>query len=167
MPGGSRHQASLQRQGRYLLLLLEERLLELLPERLPPLAALARLLLLPELLLRPLEALPLPLLLLRDEPDLEDEELRDAIACSLGRWKRPRLLWLRPGSSIQAVTARDLSVSPVAARRNRPAPGDSPVDDGADPPASIARLASSAGAIKCGTVSTAPLFVVGEFPCGV
>lgn len=71
-----------------MLLLLEERLLlpELLPERLPPLAALARLLLLPELLLRPLEALPLPLLpLLRDEPDLEDEELRDAIACSLGR----------------------------------------------------------------------------------
>jgi hypothetical protein len=105
MPGARADQASLRSAGtavparpgarrgdRHLLLLLEERLpLELLPERLPPLAALARLLLLPELLLRPLEALPLPLLLLRDEPDLEDEELRDAIACSLGRWKMPPL----------------------------------------------------------------------------
>jgi hypothetical protein len=73
-----------------LLLLLLERLLLplLLPERLP--LALARPpdpLLLLLLLLRPLEALPLPLLLLallpRDEDDLEEEEeLRDAIACS-------------------------------------------------------------------------------------
>ena len=74
----------------------EERLLLelLLPERLLPLA-----------LARPLEerlcALALPpllaawarLILPDDEPDLEEEEeLRDAIACSLGRFTNGRLL---------------------------------------------------------------------------
>lgn len=76
------------RGGTHLLLLREERLLlvRLLLERLPPLAlarSLRPLLLLRELL-RPLDAVPR--LLLRDVPDLEDEEeLRDAIACSFDR----------------------------------------------------------------------------------
>jgi hypothetical protein len=76
----------------YLLLLREDRLLELelrLPDRLLPLA-LARslrplLLLLLLRLLRPLDAVP-RLLLLREEDDPgleEEEELRDAMACSL------------------------------------------------------------------------------------
>jgi hypothetical protein len=74
-----------------LLLLLEERLLELRPPEddllLLPLALGLLLLELERLLLlRPLEAEPRPLLLeLREEPDFEEEdELRDAIACSFG-----------------------------------------------------------------------------------
>jgi len=79
-----------------LLLLREERLLEperllLEPERLLPLA-LARSLLLRLELLRlelppPLDALPRLLLPREDEPDFEEEEeLRDAMDCSLSRW---------------------------------------------------------------------------------
>ncbi|HET8746282.1 MAG TPA: hypothetical protein VFM98_11805 [Ramlibacter sp.] len=73
-----------------MLLLLRERLLELELRLLPlALGLLVRLELLRPVLLRPLEAVPRPeLLLLRDddEPDLEEEEeLRDAIACSFGR----------------------------------------------------------------------------------
>lgn len=90
--------------GRHLLLLREDLLPELELE-LPPLAlGLLRLEL--ELLLLPLEAEPrlLPELLRDDdEPDLEEEEeLRDAIACSFGRLKsRPSLLpSFRPQRSI-------------------------------------------------------------------
>ena len=76
-------------RSHHLLLLREDLLLEL-ALRLPPLALG---LLLPDLalelrLLRPLEAVPRPELLLRedDEPDLlEEEELRDGMACSFGR----------------------------------------------------------------------------------
>lgn len=103
MPGGlapARHGTrGPQPPAGHLLLLLEERLPELelrLPdeERLLPLALARSLLPLLLLLLRPLEAVPrlLPLLL-REEPDLEDEEeLRDAMACSFGRLnERPSL----------------------------------------------------------------------------
>lgn len=76
----------------HLLLLREEDLLPALEPRLLPLALGLLLLLAGELLrlllLPPLEALARLLLELRagEEPDLEDEEeLRDAIACSLGR----------------------------------------------------------------------------------
>jgi hypothetical protein len=61
----------------------------LLPERLLPLAlarSLRPLLELRLLELRPLEAVPRLLLLRDEEPGFEEEEeLRDAIACSLGR----------------------------------------------------------------------------------
>jgi len=75
--------------GAQRLLLREERLLELLlPERLLPLAlarSLRPLLELRLLELRPLEAVPRLLLLRDEEPGFEEEEeeLRDAIACSL------------------------------------------------------------------------------------
>ena len=69
-------------------LLLEERLrLDEEEERLLPLALARSLLPLLELrlLLRPLEAVPRLLLLLRDGEDLdEEEELRDGMACSFG-----------------------------------------------------------------------------------
>ncbi len=65
-------------------MLLELRLL--LPLALGLLLRLELELLLPELL-RPLEAVPRLLLREDDDPDLEEEEeLRDAIACSLGGW---------------------------------------------------------------------------------
>ena len=88
-------------------MLLEERLPEedllLLPLALG-LLELDLLLLEPDLLLRPLEAEPRPLLLelLREEPDLEEEEeeLRDAIACSFGAlMERPSPV-VRPRCSI-------------------------------------------------------------------
>lgn len=68
-------------------MLLDERLrLEDEEERLLPLALARSLLPLLELrLLRPLEAVPRLLLLLRDGDDFdEEEELRDAMACSFG-----------------------------------------------------------------------------------
>jgi hypothetical protein len=82
-----------------LLLLREERLPELelpLPERLLPLALARSLrpLLLLLRLLRPLDAVPRLLLREDDDPDLEEEEeLRDAMACSLVELIQRPLAW--------------------------------------------------------------------------
>jgi hypothetical protein len=140
------------RERAHLLLLREDRpLLELLlPDRLLPLA-LARplLLLLRELLLRPLEAVP-RLLLREDDPGLEEEEeeLRDAIACSLlddaavacdfAAATLPQSRQDGRGACRQAS---------VLARRNRPARGDA--------------YQRSRSTIKCRTVGSARKTVVG------
>jgi hypothetical protein len=112
------------------LLLLRDLLLELALRLLPlALGLLLRLELEPLrlLLLPPLEAVPrlLPELLREeDEPDFEEEEeLRDAIACSLG-WIRPPLVTsLRPHGQSRQMFRGHCRRAPVHPRRKRPAPG--------------------------------------------
>ena len=122
-----------------MLLLLDERLLlELLrlPERLPP-RALARslwALLFWVLALPPLLAAWARLERPDDEEDdlEEEEELRDAIACSLGRWLDGRTAFvLRPRGQSRQVPRVDCRYA-QAVRVGIALPCDSPDDDGAD-----------------------------------